>query len=233
LYITIRKEGVMGGWMEPIREPITAMALKIWSYVPNVIAAMLILVVGLVISKILASILVKILKVSKIDVVSEKSGLAKMLTVGEIKPALSEIVGILIYWILVLIVAATAAQALKFTAATDLITRLIAYIPNIISAILVLAIGFFLASFLGSLVSAAAKNAGLKKANFLTQIVRVALSIFAIAIALEQLQIGKAIVTQVVSILLLSIGAGFAIAFGLGCKDTVAKWVSDFVNSFK
>ncbi|MBI4335167.1 MAG: hypothetical protein HY589_00755 [Candidatus Omnitrophica bacterium] len=219
--------------MTPIREPIVAMGLKIWSYVPNVIAAALILLVGLFVSKIAAAVIGKILKISKLDVAAEKFGLAKVLKAGEIKPTLSEIIEGLVYWSLILIVAATAAQALKFSAATDLITRLIAYIPNIISAILVLAIGIFLASILGSIVSTASKNAGLKRANLLTQTVKVALMVFAVAMALEQLQIGKTIVTQVVSILLISIGAGIAIAFGLGCKDLVGKWVKDFTDSFK
>jgi len=223
----------MGNWIEPIREPITAMAVKIWSYIPNVIAAAIILVVGLVLSKVVASAIAKILKLSKLDVASEKAGLSKILQIGEIKATLSEIIKSLVYWVMILIVAATAAQALKFSAATDLISRLISYIPNVISAVLVLAIGAFLASIVGSLVSAAAKNAGLKKANFLAQLVKVSLVVFAIAIALEQLQIGKAVITQVISIVLLSIGAGFAISFGLGCKDIVSKWVNDFVNSFK
>ncbi|MDD5449585.1 MAG: hypothetical protein PHO42_03195 [Candidatus Omnitrophica bacterium] len=223
----------MGGWVRLLKEPVIAMATKVWGYIPNVLAAAVILAVGLVLSKFIARIIGRVLKLSRIDVVSEKSGLAGMLKIGEIKLSLSEILETLIYWILVLIVAATAAQALKFMAATDLITRLIAYIPNIISAILVLAIGIFLASLLGSLVLAATRNAGIKKANFLTQIVKTALIILAIAIALEQLQIGQVIITQVLSIILISIGAGFAIAFGLGCKDTVGRMVNDFLNSFK
>jgi len=223
----------MGEWITPISEPITAMVIKIWSYVPNVIAAIVILLVGLVVSKILSSAIIRLLKLSKIDVLSEKSGLAKMLKVGEIKSTLSEIIGIIIYWLFILIVAVTAAQALKFTAAVGLMTRLIGYIPSIISAILVLAVGLFLASILGSFVLTAAKNAGLKKANLLTQLVKIILIIFAVAIALEQLNVGRGIVTQAVSVMLLSVGAGFAIAFGLGCKDLVGKWVKDFVDSMK
>jgi hypothetical protein len=220
-------------WMTLVQEPVTAMAMKLWGYVPNVIAAIVILAVGLVLAKLLASIIGKVLKLSKLDVAAEKTGIAKMLMVGEIKTTLSGIIETLIYWILVLIVAATTAQALKFSAATDLITRLIAYIPSIISAVLVLAIGTFLANILSSIVSAAAKNAGLKKANFLSQIVKVSLIIFASAMALEQLQIGKTVVTQVISIIVISIGAGLAIAFGLGCKDIVGKSVKDFLDSFK
>lgn len=217
----------------PIKEPIVAMALKIWGYVPNVVAAIIIFLLGLVISKAIARTIVKLLKLSKLDLASDKSGLANMLKAGEIKAPLSEIIGKVVYWLLVLIVAATAAQALKFTAAVALMSRLIAYVPNIIAAILILAIGTFFASFLGSIVLTAANNAGIKKANLLTQLVKIILIIFAAGIALEQLQIGKGLITQVVSIILLSFGAGFAIAFGLGCKDMVGKWFSDFVNNLK
>jgi len=223
----------MGEWIMPIKEPVAAMAIKIWSYVPNVVASIVIALVGLVVVKLLASIIGKILKLSKLDILSEKSGLAKMLQIGEIKLSLSGIIETLIYWVLVLIVVVTAAQALRFTAAVDLITKLIAYIPNIIAAILILAVGTFLASILGSMVATATKNAGMKKANLLTQLVKIVLIIFAIAIAMEQLKIGTVIITQAVTIILLSIGAGFAIAFGLGCKDIVGQWYRDFLNSLK
>jgi len=223
----------MGEWYTPIAEPITAMAIKIWGYVPNVLAAIIFLIIGLVVSKIVAGFVVRALKLSKLDVASEKSGLAKILQVGEIKATLSEIIGKVFYWLLILMVAVTAAQALKFTAAVGLMSRLIAYIPNVIAAILILAIGVFLASFVGSIISAASKNAGIKKANLLAQIVKTAIIIFAMGISLEQLQVGKGLIRQVVSIALLSIGAGFSIAFGLGCKESVAKWVDDFVKGFK
>ena len=223
----------MGDWYTPIKEPVTAMAIKIWSYIPNVLAAIVIFVVGLIISKILTNVIVRLLKLSKLDVASEKAGVANMLKVGEIKTTLSEIIGTIVYWLLVLIVATTAAQALKFTAAMELMARLIAYIPNIIAAILVLAIGAFVASVLGSIVATAAKNAGIKKANLLTQIVKISLIIFAVGIALEQLQIGATLVSQAITIILISIGAGLALAFGLGCKDLVGRWFSDFINSLK
>lgn len=223
----------MGDWYTPIKEPIQAMAIKIWGYVPNVIGAIIILLVGLALAKVITNIIIKALKLSKLDVASEKAGIANMMKVGEIKASLSEIIGVVIYWLLVLLVAATAAQVLKLTAAVDLMSSLIAYIPHIIAAILVLAIGSFLASFVGSLVAASAKNAGLKKANMLAQIVKITLVIFAIGIALDQLGVGTGIVTQAISIILLSIGAGFALAFGLGCKDMVGRWVSDFINSMK
>lgn len=220
-------------WVTPIKEPIMAMAIKLWGYVPNVVAAIVILLVGVVVAKLLASIIGRVLKLAKLDALSEKAGLANILRVGELKLSLAGIIETLIYWVMVLLVVVTAAQALKFTEAANLITKLIAYIPNIIAAVLILAVGAFLASILSSIVLGATKNAGMKKANLLSQLVKMVLIIFAVAMAIEQLKIGQGIIAQAVNIILLSIGAGFAIAFGLGCKDIVAKGVSDFLNKLK
>ncbi len=223
----------MVDWVAPIRDPILAMGIKIWGYVPNVLAAIVIFIAGLVVSKMAANIIGKVLKLSKLDTLSEKSGLEKILAAGEIKLTISGLIETLVYWALVLLVVVTAAQALKFTAAVDLIARLIAYIPRVIAAILILAVGFFVSTVLGSMVSAVSKNTGVKKANLLTKLTKGAVIILAAVIALEQLHIGAALITQIISIALISVGAGFAIAFGLGCKDLVSKSVNEFLNSLK
>ncbi|MEI8175360.1 MAG: hypothetical protein WCG78_00645 [Candidatus Omnitrophota bacterium] len=223
----------MGNWITPITDPVTAMALKLWSYVPNVLAAMIIFFVGILLVRLVAKIIGKALRISKLDTLAEKAGINTMLQTGEIRLTLSGIIEALIYWILVLIVIVTAAQALKFMAAVELISRLISYIPNIIAAVLILAVGLFVASLVGSMVATAAKNAGIKKANLLTQIVKVIVIVFTAALSIEQLQIGTALITQVISILVMSAGAGLALAFGLGCKDIVADKVKNFLNSMK
>jgi hypothetical protein len=61
----------------------------------------------------------------------------------------------------------------------------------------------------------------------------VVIMVFAVAIALEQLQIGGRIIDLTISIILGSFGLGFALAFGLGCKDIVGKAVADFLSKLK
>lgn len=216
-----------------LKEPVMAMWVKIWSYVPNLVASLVILFVGWVIAKIVAALVEKILEVLKVDVAAEKAGLNDILAKGDVKKSFSEILASIVYWLMVLVVIATAVQPLRLTVASELVSRLVDYIPNLIAAIFVLIFGGLLSSFSGSIVQTAAGNAKLRHARTLGQIARVVILVLTIAVALEQLQIGLGIINLTVSIFLASLGLGFAIAVGLGCKDLVARWVNNFVNSLK
>ncbi len=215
-----------------LREPVVAMLTKVWSYVPNLVAAIVILLVGWLLAKVIASIVERVLEVARVDMAAEKAGLNDILAKGDVKKSFSEILAAIVYWLIILVVIATAVQPLRLTVAADLMSRLIDYIPNIVAAIFVLIFGGLLSTFSGSIVQTAAGNAKLRHARTFGQLVRVVIMILAIVVALEQLGIGRTI-SVALNILLWSIGLGFAIAVGLGCKDLVAKWVNNFVNSLK
>ena len=215
-----------------IKEPVTAMLVKIWSYVPNLVAALVILLVGWIIAKAIAAVVEKVLEIVKVDMAAEKAGLNDILAKGDVKKSFSEILASMAYWLIVLVVIATAVQPLRLTVASQLVSRLVDYIPNIIAAIFVLIFGGLLATFSGSIIQTAAGNAKLRHARTLGQTVRVVIVVLSVVVALEQLQIGL-IIGLAVNILLASLGLGFAIAAGLGCKDLVGRWITNFVNSLK
>ena len=214
-------------------DPVKAMLIKIWSYVPAILGAIIILVIGWVIAKFVEAIVVRGLKAARLDVVSDKAGLANMLAQGDIKWTLSELIGVIIYWVVMLSVLAAALNALNLTVAGDLLSRLVAYIPNIIVAIFVLVLGSFLASFVAGVVRTTASNAGLGNAKLLAKITQTVLITFAVIIAVEQLNIATAFIAFAVNIILASIGLGAALAFGLGCKDIAAKSMQDLLNKVK
>jgi len=215
-----------------IKEPVMAMFVKIWSYVPNLAAALVILLVGWIVAKVVAAAVEKVLEILKVDMAAEKAGLNDILAKGDVKKSFSEILASIVYWLVVLVVIATAVQPLRLTVASTLISRLIDYIPNLIAAIFVLIFGGLLSSFGGSIVQTAAGNAKIRHAKTLGQTVRMVILILSITVALEQLRIGL-IIGLAVNILLASLGLGFAIAAGLGCKDLVGRWITNFVNSLK
>lgn len=223
----------MTQWVVMIQEPIKAMLFKIWSYIPNLVASLIILLVGWVVAKVLEQAIVRLLSFLKIDVAAEKSGVSDILQKGEIRKSVSELLGAIVYWLVMLVVIATSIQTLHLLVATELLARLVDYVPSIIAAIFVLVLGGFLASFIGAIVQTAAGNARIRRAPTLAQLSRVVIFIFTIAVALEQLKIGLTVIAYAVNILVAAIGLGFAIAFGLGCKDLVGRWVDDFIKSLK
>lgn len=214
-------------------EPVKAMLIKVWSYVPSLAGAIVILVVGWLIAKLIEAVVVRVLKAIRLDMASDKANISNILAQGEIKLTLSELIGMVIYWIVILVVLATALNALNLTIAAELISRLVGYVPNILGAIFILVLGSFLANFVAAIVRTSASNAGISRAKLLGQITSVVLVIFAVIVAIEQLKIASALIVLAVNVILISIGIGIALAFGLGCKDIAGKYMQDLINNLK
>ena len=214
-------------------DPVKAMLIKIWSYIPSIAGAIVILVVGWLIAKVVEAVVVRALKAVRLDVASDKAGISNVLAQGEIRLSLSELIGAIIYWLVILVVLATALNALNLAIAADLISRLVAYVPNILGAIFILVLGTFLANFVSAIVRTSASNAGLNSAKLLAKLTQTVLVIFAVIVAIEQLKIASALIVLAVNVILISIGLGLALAFGLGCKDIAGKYMQEVVNKFK
>ena len=214
-------------------DPVKAMFVKIWSYVPSLAGAIAILVIGWLLAKLIEAVVVRLLKAIRLDIASDKANISNVLAQGEIKLTLSELIGAVIYWIIILVVVATALNALNLTIAAELVSRLVGYVPNILGAIFILVLGAFLANFVASIVRTSASNAGIDNAKLLGQITQVTLVVFAVIVAIEQLKIASALIVLAVNIILISFGIGLALAFGLGCKDIAGKFMQDLINKMK
>ncbi|MDD5686996.1 MAG: hypothetical protein PHE88_04080 [Elusimicrobia bacterium] len=214
-------------------EPVKMMLGKVAQFVPIFIGFLVILLIGWIIAVALKNVFVKLLVFLKLDVLSGRIGFSKMLEKAEIKYTLSEIIGVIFYWIIIFIIIATAINALGLTSVSVILDSIILYIPNIIVAIFVLILGMFLASFLNSLVVTATSNAGVLQAKVLGKVVSIAVIIFTVVIALKQLKIDIQIINSVITILFASSGLAFAIAFGLGSKDVAAKLINELYDFLK
>lgn len=224
----------MQEWMTfVVVDPVKAMLIKVWSYVPSLAGAIVILVVGWLIAKLVEAVIVRVLKALRIDQASDKAGIKGVLAQGDIKISVSELFGAIIYWLIILVVLATALNALNLTIAANLLSRLAEYVPNILAALFVLVAGSFLASFVSAIVRTATSNAGIGTARMLGKLVQTVIVVFAVLVAIEQLNIATAIIGLGINIILMSIGIGIALAFGLGCKEMAGKAMQDFISGLK
>ena len=208
--------------------------LQVGQFVGNVFIVLILFIIGWLFSKIvIKSGVTNLLKILKIDDLSRRIELDTILDKGGIRIGLSELVGVICYWLSLLITFVVALNAVGLTVAADLLQKIVLFVPNIIAAVFILIVGMFAAVLVRNLVRVSAGNAGIPQAILMSNIAEVVVMIFAVAIALEQLQIGGRIIDLTVSIVLGSFGLGFALAFGLGCKDIVGKSVGDFLNKLK
>lgn len=220
-------------WTFVIMESVREMLTRVGAFIPKLIGVLIILIVGWLIAKIIETVLVRSLKLIRLDTLSEKSGTSNFLAKGGIKYTLSELVGALVYWIVLLIVIITALNALQWTVAAEVLNTIVGYIPNIIVAVFILVLGMFVSTLLGTVIRTAASNAGITQARLLGQITQTVVIIFAAVIALQQLKIQTTIILNVINIIVAAVGLALGLAFGLGCKDIAGKALADFLERLK
>ncbi|WP_310783987.1 hypothetical protein [Candidatus Palauibacter polyketidifaciens] len=215
-------------WDAILLEPIRAFLDQLVGFLPNLVAVVAILVGGWIVARLIKTALIRLLRAVKADSLAERIQLAEMLAKGGIERTFSQLVAALAYWIVMLVVLVAALNALQLTATAELLQRLVGFLPTIVTAIVVLILGILAAGFLGATVRAVASNAGVVQAQVLGQFAQVVVVIFAVVVALQQVQVQ--FVGDAFLIILASIGFGLALAFGLGCKELAGRWMNDLVD---
>jgi len=214
-------------------EPAKGVLSQIGQFLVNVLLVVIILIIGWVISKLIKALVVKVLQAIKLDDISERIELDSILAKGGMKYTLSEMIGVICYWLALLVTFVVAINAVGLTIAADLLNRVVLYVPNIIASIFILILGMFVATLLNNIVHTAASNAGLSQAKLLGKISETVVIVFAVLMTLEQLNIQAKILENIILIVLASMGLAAALAFGLGCRDIAEKFVSDLIEKVK
>jgi hypothetical protein len=220
----------MSSWQIVLLEPARTVLSQIGQFVVSILLVLIILIIGWVISKLIRTIITKGLRAIKLDELSDRIELEALLEKGGISYSLSELIGIICYWLALLVTFMVAINSIGLTIAADLLNKVVLYIPNVIAAVFILILGMFAATILKNIILTAANNAGLSQGRILSKVVEVIIILFAIFVALEQLNIGIRVTELTLAITLGSLGLGLALAFGLGCRDIAGKFVSDFAD---
>ncbi|MDP2937994.1 MAG: hypothetical protein Q8N72_01930 [Candidatus Omnitrophota bacterium] len=223
----------MSNWQVVLLEPAKTVLSQISQFLVNVLLMVIILIIGWIIAKIIKTLVTRFLRAVKLDQLSDRIALDSILAKGGMSYSLSELIGVICYWLALLITFVVAINAIGLTVAADLLNRIVLYVPNIIAAVFILILGMFVATLLSNIVKTAANNAGVSQAKLLGKVVEVVVVIFAVAISLEQLGIAAKVIELTISIVLASLGLGAALAFGLGCKDIAARFLSDLIDNLK
>ena len=212
-------------WNTLIVEPVTQMLTRIMAYLPVLAGALVILMVGWIVAKAIRRLVDWLLKTVRFDALADKAGISEILRKGDLEISAREVVGSIVYWLIIIMVLVMTVDALGLPKASDILSSLFAYVPKVIAALLVLIVAMFLANFVSGIVRTAAGNAKLPKPEILAGISRWAIIIFAVTISLEQLGIAPLLVTATFNIVLGGICLALALAFGLGGKDAAAKYL--------
>jgi Conserved TM helix len=193
--------------------------------VPNLIAFLVILVVGYFIAKLIKGIVSKALKKLGLDRALHDSDAGKY--VERVSPGASPSngVGRLVFWVIFVFVLTAAIGALKIPAVTTFMNDVLAYLPNVIAAIVIFVLA---AAIAGAAAGAVAKLIGdTPTGKVIASVVPSLVMLIAFFMVLNQLKIAPEIVTITYLVLLGSVGLAMALSFGLGGRQVAAEMLGD------
>ncbi len=208
--------------VDVVVDSVRSFLMQLSEFLPKLLGVVVILIVGWLVAKLLAVIVVRGLKLVNFNVITERAGLDGFLRQGGVRKSTIDILGILVYWLVILVTLLAAFNTLGLTVVSDLFSKITLFIPHVIVAVLILAIGLYFARFVADTVTAYAKNVGIEDGVFVGRAAYYAIMVFVVLIALDQVQVGGEIVRFTYYVLLGGAVLALAIAFGLGGQ----KWAS-------
>jgi hypothetical protein len=198
----------------------------ILTFIPRVIGFLLILLIGWGIAVLVSRSAVWLLRRVGFDNMANRIGLTRFdQRIGiHLDPA--GVLGKIVYWFVFLIFLVAAADALGLPAVSNILNQLVAYIPNVFVAILVLFLGTLAATFVADIVRGFTAGTNIGNANIFANIARFAIIGFAALIALEQLQIAPALINELFGAVVAAAAIAFGLSFGLGGQDAARRWLN-------
>jgi hypothetical protein len=200
--------------------------VEIGEFVPRLAAAIGILMVGFVLAKMVERATAWLLRRIGFDRLMREGGVTEALARAGTALDPSGVMAKLVFWAVMLVVIILGANALGVSAVSVLFGELLAYIPNVVAAVIVLVLGILLGEFMKDLVLASA--GGLAGAPTLARVAKISVVLLAGFMALEQLDIAQDIVLV---FFIAVVGAGAlatGIAFGFGGREVAADIVRDW-----
>jgi flagellar biosynthesis protein FliQ len=214
----------VGSWLDAVMLSITAALVTFLSFLPAIIGAIIILVVGWIIAGILGRVVTMVLEKVGFERAAARTGVSDFMHRAGVQDArASRVIGELVKWFILLLFLEAAAEAVHLTAVTQILNQIVLFIPNLIVALIVLMIGALIARFVSDLVRGSAAEMGFGSPNLFASIARVAIMAFAVIIAVNQIGIAATLINTLFGGLVLALALALGLAFGLGGRETAAQ----------
>lgn len=199
---------------------------RVLGFVPNVILAVIIFLIGWIVALALEQLVVRVFKALQVEKLLSRLGWDDLLKRMELRFDASVFIGALVRWFVVIAVFLAVADILNLDALSDFLQRVLIYIPNIIVAAVILLMAAIVGDFLDRFVVASVKATGFGYGKALGAIARWSILIFGLLVAFDQLQIGRNIINTLFTGLVAMVAIAGGLAFGFGGKDLAADILS-------
>jgi len=195
---------------------------------PSIVGALLLLVIGWIVAGIVGGLVTKLLRKVGLDTIAAKAGITAFLQRARMKLDAAGLVGGIITWYVRLIFVIMAANAVGITAVSTVLSQIIAFIPNLLVALLILGAFAWLAGVTRNLVTGATQSAGVQNSGALATLAYATVLGFGIVAAASQIGVAATLINILFTGVVAAVALAFALAFGLGGREEAARVLRDW-----
>lgn len=216
----------LSAWTGAIVTSLSELWQQFVSFIPNLVAALIVFFVGWAIAVAVGRLIEKALMVLRINSAFESiKGLRTAVEQAGLKLNIARLVGEIFKWFLIVVTLLAATDILGLAEVSSFLTAVLLYIPNVVVAALILVIAVVLSNFVYRTVLASVEAAGFTSGGAVALVSKWAIIIFAIFAALLQLNVATPLIQTFLTALFAMLAIAGGLAFGLGGKDLAAKWL--------
>jgi len=210
---------VLTDWTTAVSDSWTTIWDRFVNFLPNLIGATIILVIGWLVGMIVALIIDRLFRIIGLQTLFEKAKVEDVLKKGSIDKDTTTLLAGVAKWIIYLVAFIAAANTLKLPDVAYFLDRVLSYVPAVVASGAILLIGLVLAHFLANVLKGSLMAAGFTMAEAVASIVRYSIIIFTFLAVLVQLGIAESLIRTMFIGLVAFLAIAGGLAFGLGGKD--------------
>ena len=216
---------------EAVYYSLTSAFMRFINFLPALIGAAIILILGWFIAGLLAGLIERALKAVGFESAVERSGIGDFIRRSGTRMTTSGVIATLVKYFIFLIFVQAAANVLGIPQLTEIINRIVLFIPNVVIAVAIIVIGSLIARFLSGLVRSSVSELGVGSPNLLATLTQYIIVGFSVIAAIDQLGIAATLINTLLVGLIGSVALAVGLAFGLGGRDVAAEITKNWYQS--
>lgn len=220
-------------WYDPLVLVTTQSLSSMAVYIPRIFAALLILIIGAALARLVKRVIVKVLETIRVSSALKDTPVEVFLKNAELTNKVEDVLGSIVYWLLMLVVIHSTVSVLGLTSLMIILEKVLSYLPNVISAVLILFIGLLLAGLVESLVKGSIKTIDGKSARLLGKFASYLVVILSVMMSISELGIAQEFILVLFIGFVAFLVIGLGLALGLGGQHVVRAMLDDWYWRFR
>ncbi len=217
-------------WTSVFFESLKSFGEQIMGAIPGILGAIFLIVLGWIVAKLIARVIVKLLKAVKFDKLFDHLNVKEFLKNLKTTVSPSDIAGKFIFWVVFLLFIVTATETLGWSVVASEITNLIRFIPSLFIGIIIFIIGLYIANFIRSLLSASFTSMGISGGKIISEIAFYIIMIVITLTALKQTGINTRFIDNNITIIIGIVVGAFALSFAISSRDILQNILAGFYS---